>query len=418
MIINIIVIGIFIVAIVVSFKYKFVQFKAFNETRKVLVKEKNKSAYSTFMVSLASHIGTGNIVGISTALIYGGAGALFWMWVFTVFTSIFSLIENTLAQVYKERIDGEYRGGACYYIRHGLNNQFLALLFSVFLVLSNTIFFQPLQVNTISETINITFGIEKMAIFVGFILFTYFIIFKGTKRIVKFSEAIVPIMSICYFGVTIAIMVMNYQFLPNVFKVILREAFDKEAILAGGIGSCLLMGFRRSLFSNEAGLGTMPTISAMTETVKPVKQGYVSVIGVFVDTIVMCSLTGFVILIYDMKLDGFEGADLILYIFERTLGGFGKYMSVFFLLSFATATVVSEFYLGESNLLYLINKKGHKKLYVFLYKCLFLTGIFIGVTYSTKEIFQIVDNGMVLLGVFNIYAILKLRKVFEIELLK
>src|SRR5690554_7176367 len=128
------------------------------------------------MVSLASHIGTGNIVGISTAIIYGGAGALFWMWIFTVFSAVFSLIENTLGQVYKEKIDGEFRGGACFYIKKGLNNGILAFLFSLFLVLSNTIFFQPIQVNTVSEALRLTFGIDRLIILILLILFTYFVI--------------------------------------------------------------------------------------------------------------------------------------------------------------------------------------------------------------------------------------------------
>jgi len=392
------------------------QFRAIKETKKILLKEKNKSSYSTFMLSLASHIGTGNIVGISTALIYGGPGTIFWMWIFTVFSSIFSLIENTLAQIFKEKIDGEYRGGACYYIMHGLNNKVLAAIFAIFLVLSNTVFFQPLQVNTVSETINITFGIEKTYILIGLIVFTYFVIFKGTKRIIKFSEGIVPIMSIGYLAITMMIILLNINLFPSVLTKIFNEAFNYSSVFAGGCCSCLLIGFRRSMFSNEAGLGTMPSISAMAEPKKPLQQGFVQVLGVYIDTIVICSLTGFVILIYDLNLSGFQGCDLILYIFERILGDFGRIASVFFLLTFAIATIVSQFYLGESNLLYFIRRIKHKKMYIFMYKCLFITGIIIGVSYSTKQIFTIVDNGMVLLGVFNIYAILKLRKLFEVEI--
>jgi AGCS family alanine or glycine:cation symporter len=370
------------------------------------------------MLSLASHLGTGNIVGISTAIIYGGAGSLFWMWVFTITSSIFSLIENTLSQVYKEKIDGENRGGTCYYIKKGLNNNTLALIFSLFLVLSNTVFFQPLQVNTVSETINITFKIDKIIILGMFFIFTYFIIFKGTKRIVKFCEGIVPIMSVCYFAVTTMIIILNINLFPEAIDRIIKDAFNFNSILAGGCCSCFLIGIKRSLFSNEAGLGTMPSISAMADPKSPLQQGYVQVVGVFVDTIVLCSLTGFVLLIYDLNLNNYQGVDLILYIFKRILGDFGLVMSVFFLLTFAISTVVSNYYLGESNLLYIVKNKKNKNLYKILYKCLFLLGIIIGVMKSTKEIFDIVDNGMILLGICNLYAIIKLRKVFEGEIVK
>jgi len=408
----------FIIAVVVSFKYRFIQFRAFKETKKVFVQEKNKSSYQAFMVSLASHIGTGNIVGISTAIIYGGAGALFWMWIFTVFSAVFSLIENTLGQVYKEKIDGEFRGGACFYIKKGLNNGILAFLFSLFLVLSNTIFFQPIQVNTVSEALRLTFGIDRLIILILLILFTYFVIFKGTKRIILFCEKIVPVMGIGYVAVTAMIILCNIAYLPSVFKIIFKEAFNITALTAGSFGSCLIVGFKRSLFSNEAGLGSMPTISAMADTEYPVKQGFICVVGIFIDTILLCSLTGFTILIYNIKPDSYFGCDLILYVFEYMLGPFGKYMSFFFLITFAIATVVSQFYLGESNLLYLISKKRKRKKYIFLYKCLFLTGIVIGVNYSTKSIFNIVDIGIIILGIFNMYAILKLSKVFNKELKK
>lgn len=413
MLINIIIIIFFILSIYYTFKYKFVQIKSFGKIKKILKEE--KSSYQTFMLSLASHIGTGNIVGISTALIYGGAGTLFWMWVFTLFSSIFSLMENTITQVYKKKINGENRGGSCFYIRYGLNNKILAIIFSFFLVLTNTVLFQPLQVNTISETLNITLNIEKFVILIMLLLFTYFVIFKGTKRIVRFSEIIVPIMSITYIGVAITVILVNINIFPSVLQKIMSEAFSKKAIFAGSASSCFMIGIKRSLFSNETGLGTMPSISSMSDVRKPVMQGYVQTVGAFIDTVLMCSLTGFVILIYDLKLDNFEGVDLILSIFNEILGDYGTILASFFMLTFATATVVSEFYLGESNLLYLVENKN-KKIYKFIFKLLFICGIFIGTFLSTKNIWIIVDNGMVLLGILNVYALIKLQKVFKTEL--
>lgn len=415
--IDVIVIIFFILSIIVSLRYKFIQFKAIKETKKVLSNKNDRSVYQTFMVSLASHIGTGNIVGISTALIYGGAGSLFWMWIFAITSSIFSLIENTLAQIYKKKIDGEFRGGSSYYISSGVKNKFLAIIFAIFLVLSNTIFFQPLQVNTISETLKITFNLDKKVILIILFLFTIIVIFGGTKRIVRFSEFIVPIMSLGYMVVTGTVIIINIDLLPHIMIRIIREAFNLKSIIGGGFSSCLLVGIRRSLFTHEAGLGTTPTISAMSEPKRAIDQGFVQTVGIYFDTLVLCSLTGFVLLMYEIDLTKYEGCDLIIDVFKGILGNFGKYASVFFLLSFALATVVSEYYLGESNLIYLTKYKKNKKI-ILLYKCLFMSGIVIGVLLKTKEIWSIVDTGMVLLGLCNLYALYKLRKDFNNELNK
>lgn len=418
LVIGIIVLGYFLLAIYFSFKYKFIQFRAVRETKKILIESKSKSSYSTFMLSMASHMGTGNIVGISTALIYGGAGTIFWMWVFTIFSAIFSLIENTLSQVYKEKINGENRGGACFYIEKGLGNNLLALLFAFILLCTNSIFFQPLQVNTISETLNLTLNLDKVIILILFVLFTYVVIFNGTRRIVRFSEMIVPVMSISYLLVTSYLIFANLTNLPLVFKNIFSEAFNFKAIILGGFSSCLIIGFKRSLFSNEAGLGTMPSISAMADVKYPINQGFVSTVGVYVDTLLMCTLTGVSILILNVNLDEFLGVDLIIHIFEIEFGKLGFYLAGFFMFTFALATVVGEYYLGESNLLYLVKRKKKINLYKIFYKVLFLIGIFIGVTNNTKEIFIFVDSGMIFLGLANLYAIIKLRRIFDLELKK
>lgn len=417
MYIDVIVIVFFIVSIVFTFKYRFIQFKSFKETNNILVKKKSKTAYKTFMLSLASNIGTGNIVGISTCLIYGGPGSLFWMWLFAIFSSVLSLMENTLAQIYKVKINGEYRGGSSFYIRNGLNNKVIAYIIAGFLILTNTVLFQPLQVNTVSETIHIVFGTNKIIIFGCFIIFTILIIFNGTKRIVKFSEIIVPIMSIGYIFITTIIIIVNIKSIPGVISLIFKDAFKYQSIFGGFGSSCLLIGVKRSLFSHEAGLGTMPTISAMSEIKRPIEQGFIQVIGIFFDTIVLCSLTGIVILIYNMDLGAYSGYDIILKMFSIMLGDFGTYVGVFFLISFAIATVVSEYYLGESNLIFITkNKKG--KIIGLLYKLLFCFGIFIGIFLSTNSIWIIVDTGMILIGILNVYSLIKMRKIFERELFK
>jgi AGCS family alanine or glycine:cation symporter len=414
--VSLIVLFFFIMSLIASFKYKFIQFRAFKETKKILVDEKNKSSYSSFLVSLAAHIGTGNIVGISTALIYGGPGSLFWMWIFTVFSSIFSLMENTLAQIYKVKINGENRGGASFYIRMGFNNRFLATLFSVFFLLTNTVFFQPLQVNTISESLVHVFGINKLVLLIALFVFAYFVIFKGTARIVCFCERIVPIMSVGYIAVAVSVIFANISRFPAIFSMIMSDAFNPKSLVSGWATSSLIIGFKRSLFSNEAGLGTAPSISAMADPKKPLAQGFVQVIGVFTDTILICSLTGFMLLIYGFDLSLYQGADLIIRFFERILGRFGTFLALFFMLSFAIATVVSQFYLGESNLLYMVSEGKKRKFFLFLYKIFFLLGIALGVNLTTKAIFGFADQGMILLGCVNLYALYRLRNDFKREI--
>ena len=371
--------------------------------------DKNKSTYKTFMVSLASHIGTGNVVGITSALIIGGPGSLFWMWVNALFMSVLSLIENTLGQIYKEKIDNENRGGSAFYISKGLNKKWLGIIISIFLVLANTIFFQPLQVNTISESIFLTTGLSKYIIFFGLSVFTIFIIFKGTKSITKFCEVIVPIMSLSYIIIGLIIIIFNIRIFPNMIGKILQDAFNIDSILGGVI----YVGMKKSLFSHEAGLGTMPTISAMSSSEKPTDQGFISCFGVFIDTIVICSITGLMILLYDIDLTCYTGVDLIIYIFNMIFGQFGEILAIFFMISFALATVVSQFYLGESNLLFITKNKYIK----FLYKCLFLFGIFLGVFLNNSSIWDMIDIGLVLLGIINIYAIFKLEKNFRNSLI-
>lgn len=413
MIINIIILVFFLFSIYFTIKYKFMQLKSPFKSYKIIVKDKSKSSYQTFMVLLASHIGTGNIVGITSALIVGGPGSLFWMWIYAIFSSILSLIENTLAQVYKERIDNENRGGSSYYIFKGLGLKKLALVIAFFLMLSNTIFFQPLQVNTISETIIILTDTKKIIIFIFLLGFTFLVIFRGTKAIVRFSEFIVPIMSITYILLGVFLIIINIEKFPSVLKIIIEDAFKKESIFGGVI----FVGFKRSLFSHEAGLGTMPTISAMDECEKPINQGFISCFGVFIDTIVMCSLTGFMILLYNVKLENSTQVELIVNVFEKIFGKIGIFLACFFMLTFAFATFVSQFYLGESNLLFLTkNKEKKRKIYNILYKILFIIGIFLGVYANTNSIWDIIDIGMILLGVINLYAICKLSSIFKREI--
>lgn len=409
--INFIVLLIFIISVYYTFKYRFIQFKCFKKTKEIIFNKKSKKTFSTFMVSLANHIGVGNVVGITSAIIIGGAGSLFWMWIFAIFTSIFSIMENTIAQNYKVIINGEVRGGSPFYIKYGIGKPFIACLIALFLVLSNSIFFQPLQVNTISESLNISFNIPIIITFIFLCLFSIFVIFRGTKSIVKFCEIIVPIMSLGYIILGIVIIILNIKDIPNVFISIFKDAFKLESI----IGGCVFVGFKKSLFSHEAGLGTAPSISVMSEVNSPIEQGFISCFGVFFDTIIICSITGFMILLNNINIDLslYSGCDLIIKVFEIIFGNIGIYLATFFMITFALATVVSQYYLGETNLIFILEKVKNKKVFVLLFQIMFILGIYIGVFFNIDNIWLFVDIGMLLLGIINIYSIVKLRKKFD-----
>ena len=408
---NYLIILIFIVSIYYSFKYKFIQFKCFRKTKEILVNKKSKSAYSTFMVSLANHIGVGNIVGVTTCIIIGGAGSLFWMVIFAVFSSVFSIIENTLSLKYRENINGEYRGGASYYIYKGLNYKILAIIIAVFLVLCNTVVFQPLQVNTITNALNIGFGISYELIFLLLALFSIIFIFRGTKTIVRLSEIIVPIMSVSFLLITITVILINVNKLPFILWNVIKEAFNIKSVLSGG----LIIGFKRSLFSHEAGLGTAPTISAMSNEENYINQGYVQCFGVFFDTVIMCFLTGIMILIFIDNYNCENGYQLIVYIFQKIFyfnERLGLFVAIIFMFSFGLATIISQYYIGESNLYFL--SRGMKKDYILTgYKMLYIFGLFIGVFLSLENIFNIIDYGMIVLGIINIFVITKLNVSFN-----
>jgi len=408
--VNCLVMLMFIISIYYTFKYRFPQKRILKKINEVFFVQKSKTAYQSFLVALASHIGVGNIIGVTTALIYGGPGSIFWMVVFAIFTSIFSLMENTLSVKYRVKVNGEYRGGSAYYIYYGLNKKILGLVIAFFLLVTSCVIFQSLQVNALSESIKIAFSIDKKIIYLLIVLFTIIFIFSGTKMIVKISEIIVPIMAISYLIVVIFGIFINIDKLPNVFILIFQEAFNFKSVFVGG----LFVGIKRSLFSHEAGLGTMPTISAMSDINKPVNQGYVQMFGVFIDTVIMCSLTAIMILVHNLDLSLYIGYDLIIQSFSNIFGNFGKYIGCFYLGIFALGTIISQYYLGESNLIF-ITKQKENKFFIFGYQVLFIIGITIGVFFPLAKIWEMIDYGMIIIGAINIIVLIMLEKEFHKE---
>lgn len=390
---------------------KWPQFRVFKEVRVFNKNYPNHPTYKTFLVSLATNLGTGNLVGVTTGIIMGGPGVIIWMWIFGFFSSALSYVENVYAVKYQEKIGNEYRGGACYYILKGLNNPILSVIFACFLLLTNTIFFPPIQVNTILSAITRIFPFNKYLIGILLVIFLLLIVFKGTKKIVDVTNKIVPVMTITFMTTIIFLMIVNYRTFIESIITIFNSAFNVKSMGIGLIINAVSVGIRRSLFSHEAGLGTMPSVTGMSESPTPSIQGYFGMLGVYVDTLIMCTITGIFIVQMQMNYNLYNGADLLIEIFVKNLGNIGLLIGVIFLFIFAFSSLLGQYYLGESNaLLFTKFFKGTHHRIILYYRVIFTLGISLGVILNMNEAIGLVDIGLLILGLFNMVILVLLEK--------
>ena len=268
-----------ILGIYFTIKSNFVQFRYFKEMIKLLgasstdKKKGQISSFQAFCISTASRVGTGNIAGIAIAITLGGPGSVFWMWLVALIGAASSFVESTLAQIYKVKDGDGFRGGPAYYIDKGLNNKFLSVTFSILITICFGFVFNAIQSNTVAEAFQSAFGLDKMFIGIVLAVLTTVVIFGGVHRVAKISEVIVPIFAVAYIIVSLLVVGMNITKLPDILKLIIENAFGIKAIAGGGIGATILMGVKRGLFSNEAGMGSAPNAAATASTSHPVQQG-------------------------------------------------------------------------------------------------------------------------------------------------
>lgn len=400
-----------IMSIIWTLYLKFPQFKVFKEVKKFNKKYPKHDTFKTFLVSLATNLGTGNLVGVTTGIIVGGPGVIIWMWIFGFFSSALSYVENVYAVRYQEKIGLENRGGACYYILKGLNSPILSIIFACFLLLTNTIFFPPIQVNTILKAIKVILPMNEVLIGLILIIFIILIVSKGTKKIINVTNKIVPIMTISFMGIIIFLLLLHLESLPKTLKLIFNSAFNFKSMGIGLIVNTISVGIRRSLFSHEAGLGTMPSITGMSNAPTPNIQGYFGMLGVYVDTLIMCTLTGIVIVQLNIDLSLFEGADLVIEVFKSKMGWFGNLIGCAFLFIFAFSSLLGQYYLGESNaLLFTKFFKINIKTIIFIYQLIFILGLIIGVCFDMEVMIGLVDIGLLLLGGMNLIVLSLLEK--------
>ena len=387
------------------------QFRAVTEKPK---DGKGVSSFQALMVSTASRVGTGNIIGVSTALCIGGFGSVFWMWLIALIGSASALIESTLAQIYKKKEKDGCYGGPAYYIEATLKSRPLAILFSAFLILTYGFGFNMLASFNLQSTFeSYSFYDAKLtpwiigaitALLVGYCLI------GGGKRVIKVSSFLVPFMGAAYILVALIIIILNFGALPYVFKTIFREAFDLTAIFGGFGGSCVMYGVKRGLFSNEAGVGSAPNASASAEVDHPVRQGLVQVLSVFLDTILVCSATAFMCMCSGIEPSpALKGAPYVQQSLQATLGAFGPIFITVAMALFAFTTLLGNLYYVDRALIYIMKRQPSKR-FMLIYHILASLIILIGAVLSADLLWNIADITMGLMALINIPVILILSK--------
>ena len=378
--------------------------------RSLTGKKKNENSLSTFqtlIVSTATRVGMGNLVGVVAAISAGGAGAVFWMWVTAIIGSSTAFVEATLAQLHKEEdpLYGGYRGGPAYYIHHFFDEKFgkkkkhviIAVLFAISGLICWCGISQVIS-NSVTSSFENAFGIPPIYTTVILVAIAAVIVLRRNAT-VKVLDVIVPIMAVCYFAITIFIIIKNIAVMPSVFERIFEEAFGIRQAAAGGFGAVLMNGIKRGLFSNEAGSGSAPCAAAAAECDTPVRAGLTQALGVFIDTIVICSCTAMIMLTAPQNvINGKEGMDLLQSAMGYHLGGFGVVFIAITLFLFSFSTFLGILFYARSNVAYLF---GDKWIWQTLYKVLALVMLFIGGIAAYTFVWDLGDVGIGLMTIFN-----------------
>jgi len=385
--------------------------------------EAGVSSFQALTMTLAGRVGTGNIAGVATAITFGGPGALFWMWIVAFLGASSAFVESTLGQVYKEKINGEYRGGPAFYIEKGLGVKWYAWLFAIVTIFSCGLLLPGVQANSIGASLDIAFGLSPNVTAALLAVLLSFIIFGGVKRIASFSSMVVPFMALGYIIVACVIIAINIDQLPSVILLIWKSAFGLEAGFGAILGQAIMWGVKRGVYSNEAAQGTGPHASSAAAVSHPVKQGLVQAFSVYIDTLFVCSATGFMLLITGLyNVQGVDGAALYTGIagvaagpgyvqtaMESMMPGFGNYFVAIALFFFAFTTIIAYYYIAETNIAY-INRKIHRPWLTFLLTLCLMASTVNGTVRTADLAWGLGDIGVGLMAWLNIIAIVLLHK--------
>ena len=366
--------------------------------------------FQAFVTGLASRVGVGNIAGVAIAISSGGPGAVFWMWVTALIGMSSAFVESSLAQLFKIRDydNHHFRGGPAYYITQGLGQKWLGIVFALSLIFCFGFVYEAVQTNTIAVTAKAAWGWDEHAVGVALVIMTAPIIFGGIRRVSRFAEMLVPLMATLYLLMALYIIITNISLIPHVFGQIFSSAFKFEAagggLLGGLISQTMMIGIKRGLYSNEAGQGSAPNAAAAAEVKHPVSQGMIQMLGVFVDTIIVCSCTAFIVLVYQQPYGDLSGAELTQAAIISQVGAWGADFLAIILFMFAFSTVIGNYAYAESNVQFI---KNHWLLTA-LFRMMVLGWVYFGAVANVPLVWDMADMAMGTMAWINLVAILLL----------
>ena len=402
-----------------SFKTKFAQLRLFPDSIKLISEKsdsKKVSAFQALMICTASKVGTANIAGVATAIAIGGPGSIFWMWIMAIIGCASSMAEATLAQIYKTKQEENFIGGPAYYIHKALNLKYLGKIFSGLFLFCFLFGFNSLQAHNMSSSLkyyikNYENTYWPYIIGILFSISVLWVVFGGIKRIGFVTSYLVPIMSCLYILLGFGIIISNFFKIPEVLSQIILSAFNFKSILGGTGGNAILVGIKRGLLSNEAGMGSAPNAAASADTSHPAKQGIIQILSVFIDTILICSTSAFVVLFSNININSnIIGMPLMQNVMYSYLGDFGVHFITFSIILFAFSAIIGNFGFCEPNILFINNNKNFIK----LIRILGVFPIIFGCITSSSIAWDLADISMALIAILNIIIILLLSKKYLI----
>jgi len=415
-----------------TWRLRFVQFRMLGEMVRLLTDSsvvsvensslssgrKRISSFQAFSVSVASRVGTGNLAGVATAIAVGGPGAIFWMWVMALVGAATAFVESTLGQLFKQHSGNYFIGGPAYYISRGMrycswkplrnSGRWMSVLFAILITMTFGLANNTMQANTICGAMDQAFGFSPVVVGAVLALLALTIVFGGIHRIANVSAVLVPLMAIGYFFLAVYIVITNISVVPHVLKVIIDNAFGFSQVVGGGVGAAMVNGVKRGLFSNEAGEGSAPNAASTADVTHPVKQGLIQALGVFTDTLLVCSCTAFIILISGLyQSPELNGINLTQEALKSEIGSAGPVFVAVAIFLFAFSSIIANYYYGEANIRFMTNRRSVMTIYR-----LFSGGVMIilGALVSLEFAWNIIDLCMALLTACNLVAIIALGK--------
>jgi len=394
---------------------KFVQIRLIKEMFRLLTDKSMASvngktgisSFQSFCIGAATRIGTGNLAGVAMAIALGGPGAVFWMWVVAILGGASSFVESTLAQIYKVKDKEGFKGGPAYYMEKALNARWMGIAFAISIILCFGLIFNAVQSNTISLAFESAFGFNKAIMGAVIVALTGLVIFGGVKRIANFSQVVVPVMAVFYVVLALFVLITNFKEIPTIFNLIISSAFGLREAAGGAIGAAIMMGVKRGLFSNEAGMGSAPNAAATAVVSHPVKQGLIQTLGVFVDTLIVCSATAFIILLGDVYgSQDLVGIELLQASLSSHVGAWASIFVAIAIFLFAFSSIIGSYYYGETNLDFIKEDKSLR----FIYRIFALAIVFFGSVASIQIVWDLADLFMAIMTVINLVAIALLGK--------